>query len=433
MMDTGLNPTLGFIEFERRVLSSDALDAFGFTIVNDLISVMAYRQAVFWRPDKGVVAISGVVQVNPQSPFALYLAGVFKAIAKKPREPGPLDAKDLPKDLAEQWDEWLPGAVFVVPLATGIVLISRQEPFTAADEAILGRLQLTLSVTERALGRRLVPQNAAHRRRRLLMVAIVAAIALVMLLPIRDSVLAPAEMVARNPSIVRSPMDGVIEEVFVEPNELVSKDQPLFSLDLTTLVGKLEIARQEQATSEAQYREMAQAQLFDPKAKVQVALLKAKVSEKAATVTYLDSLITQGRVLAPREGVAVFDDPTNWIGRPVSIGEKVMQVAATTDTEIEAWVALGDIGMVKVGAPLRLFLNTDPMHPLAADITTVAYEAVGRPDGSLMYRIRARMNNDAPPVRIGLKGVARINGDSIALGWWLLRKPVAFFRQRTGL
>ncbi len=428
------NPLLGFVEFERRVMSAKALDEFGFIAVNDLRRLISYRQAIYWRHDKGIMAISGVVEIASQSPYILFLHDFFKVLPIRERaEVTPISPGSLPKKLADQWGEWFAANLYLLPLSTGTLLLSRSEALSDAEKVILEQVRLPLSVTEKALGRRHYPMAVGQGKRRWKWLAACAAIALLFAIPIRDSVLASSVMVARKPAVIRSPMEGVIDEILVEPNEAVKKDEPLFSLDLTNLSGKLAVALQEQATAEAQYKEMAQAQLFDAKAKVQVALLKAKVSEKAATVDYLRNLIAKGRVLAPQDGVAVFDDATDWIGRPVRVGEKVMQLAEPLDTEIESWVDLADIGTVRTGAPLSLFLNTDPLNPLKAEVTTVAYEATPRADGSMQYRIRAKAQEGQPSQRMGLKGVARISGDHIALGWWLLRKPVIFIRQRTGL
>lgn len=43
-----------------------------------------------------------------------------------------------------------------------------------------------------------------------------------------------------------------------------------------------------------------------------------------------------------RDGIALFDDPTEWIGKPVTTGERIMRVAAPEDVEVEAWLPVGD-------------------------------------------------------------------------------------------
>jgi multidrug efflux pump subunit AcrA (membrane-fusion protein) len=48
------------------------------------------------------------------------------------------------------------------------------------------------------------------------------------------STLAPAKIVAKDPLIVNAPIDGVIAEILVLPNTVVSEGQVLFKYEDTT-------------------------------------------------------------------------------------------------------------------------------------------------------------------------------------------------------
>lgn len=228
------------------------------------------------------------------------------------------------------------------------------------------------------------------------------------------------------------PLDGVVDKVLVRPNDAVTEGQILFALDATTISGRLDVARQTQATAEAEYRQAAQAMVFDAKAKAQVAILAGKAEEKAAEVRLLENQLARIEAKAPRPGIAVFDDAADWIGRPVVVGEKVMAVADETDTEIEAWVSVVDVGEVRVDGTLTFFLNTDPLSPVKAKVRSVAYEANARPDSTIAHRVRASLTSPQKP-RLGLKGTARIDGDTVPLVWWFFRRPLATIRQFVGV
>ena len=75
---------------------------------------------------------------------------------------------------------------------------------------------------------------------------------------------------------------------------------------------------------------------------------------------------------------------------------------------------------------------TDPLEPLTATLRYVAHEAVERPDGHSAYRVRATLDAGQQP-RVGLKGTARLEGESVALGYWILRRPLAALRAWAGL
>jgi hypothetical protein len=130
--------------------------------------------------------------------------------------------------------------------------------------------------------------------------------------------------------------------------------------------------------------------------------------------------------------VVLFDDPSEWMGRPVNTGERIMRIAAPGDVEIEAWLPLGDAINLPVGAPLTLYLAANPFDPVAAKVRYLAYEAQARPDGSYAYRVRATLDNPARQ-RVGLRGTAKLSGSWTPMAYWMLRRPLAVIRQALGL
>jgi hypothetical protein len=112
----------------------------------------------------------------------------------------------------------------------------------------------------------------------------------------------------------------------------------------------------------------------------------------------------------------------------VQTGERIMQVAAADDVEIEAWVPIGDAIPLAEQAPLHLYLAASPLTPLTGTLRYMSHRAAPRPDGSYAYRVRARLDAVAGQ-RIGLKGTAKLAGERVPLIYWILRRPLASIRQ----
>jgi multidrug resistance efflux pump len=423
------------LDLEGQVLAAGTRQEVAFCAVNLSHALAPYRQAMLWSAKRGIEAVSGLALPESNAPFMLWSEQVFRALAKGHDAMADISASDLPAELAEQWDEWLPAHGLFLPLAGGALLFARDEPWDEGGRMLLKRLTEGVRAALRGFERPspfaglLFPRVSPRRKH----AAIAAAVVLAAAFPVTGSVLAPAEMVPAGPAVVRSPLEGVVDRIHVKPNDAVTEGQPLFDLDTTQIAGKLQVVRQQYATADAEHRQVQLAQFNDPKMKAQVAILAGKAEEKAAEVKWLESQLDRVHVKAPRAGIAVFDDPSEWIGRPVAVGEKVIQVAAETDTDVEAWVAVPDVGEVKPGAKLTLFLNTRPLSPVRAVVRTVAYEAVARPDGTIAHRLRATVAEGGDKPRLGLKGTSRIDGDTVPLVWWLFRKPLAAVRQFVGV
>lgn len=254
-----------------------------------------------------------------------------------------------------------------------------------------------------------------------------------MFLPVRLTVLAPAELVPEKPYVVRVPIDGVIDEFFITPNQKVQPGQSLFRLDLTSLLSRLQIAQQELNVASTEHKQTAIQSLTDLKSRSLLISQEGKVSEKKLEADYLKTLVEKAQISSKREGIAIFDDPSSWIGKPVAAGEKIMLIATETDMEIEAWLALNEIIPLKNGSTVSLFLNSAPLHPITGNIRYLGHEPIQRPDGSFAYRLRASIQGQPASARIGFRGTAKISGDFVPLSYWILRKPFATARQFFGL
>jgi hypothetical protein len=262
----------------------------------------------------------------------------------------------------------------------------------------------------------------------LISIAVLAAL----LFPVRTTVLAPGELVPARPAVIRSALEGVIGSFAVAPNQVVKKGDLLFAFDEALIRTRLEVARQAMATAEAEYRQTTQQALSDMRSKSQLALLTGKIEEKRAEVEYLEQQLGRAQVLSPQAGIALVDDPTEWIGRPVSVGERIMRVAAANDKEVEAWVAVGDAIPLDGDASVALFLNSSPLSPVHAKLRYMSHEAQQRPDGSFAYRVRAELEGSTEH-RVGLKGTAKLYGPRVPFVYWLLRRPLATIRSTLGI
>jgi hypothetical protein len=455
-----VNPLLTLIELAQRARAAASANELAFLAVNDSRALAPYRQAALWLGSGGVHTLSGVVAVEANAPYAQWIDQLCRALAAAHKDGAPLavDAAQLPPAVAAAWDEWLPKAATWLPLPAldsapdatrqalepAGLLLAGDLPLSPEQQALLAewmdiwqhawraahppaRWSLArMPARLRAWWRGGAQPDQGRRLRRRLVVGL--AVLAVLLFPVRLTVLAPGELVPANPATIRAPLDGVIADFAVRPNQVVAAGQPLFSFDQAPIGSRLDVAREGLATAQAEYRQAAQMMLNDPRAKGQLAALLGKMAEKQAQASFLEGQAQRSRVLAPLAGIALFDDPSEWIGRPVQTGERIMQVAAPTDVEIEAWVPIGDAIPLAEQAPLNLYLAASPLTPLSGTLRYMSHRATPRPDGSYAYRVRAKLDAAAGQ-RIGLKGTAKLAGERVPLIYWILRRPLASIRQ----
>jgi HlyD family secretion protein len=472
------------LELGRKARHAQGQAELDFLLVNETTQLVPYRQSVLWLAGSGVEALSGLVQPEANAPYTLWVTQVAKYLTKgaadgdagDARQPRAFSAANLPQSLAQEWADWWPGQALWLPLPPALTTAedAPKPAHSSTTQALILLRDDFFSESELALLREWLDawwhaSVAWHRRRRKgwlnrwrrteirarqrfspylkgdgvtaararpfwlkpslwLAAAAVGAAAM----PVRLTVLAPGELVPRNPVILRAPMDGVVDVFHVKPNETVKKGQALYGFDEAVIQSKLDVANQAMATAATEYRQTLQQALGDPRVRPQLAVLAGRIQEKRAELSYLKDQLTRSRVLAPQDGVALFDDPSDWIGKPVSVGERIMRIAAMHDVEVEAWLPIGDAIPLGQGDAVELFLNANPLQPVAAQLRYMAHEAQQRPDGTWAYRIRATLDGPTDQ-RVGLKGTARLEGDTVPAIYWVLRRPIAAVRTQLGL
>lgn len=437
----GLTALLQLQKRARHVRSEQEL---GFLMVNDTFGLVRYRQALAWRRaargEGTVLAVSGLSSADADSPYARYACRLLSAHGD-PAAIRVLSTADLPVDLAAEWSDYLPAHGLWLPLTAlderhlGGLLLAREEPWTEADRVLLENLGDAYAHAWGALTKqqRRWHHDAARLKSLRTLAYGAVALAILSLFPIRLSALAPAEVIPQAPTVVRAPFDGVVDKFLVAPNQPVTEDQPLFQLDPVRLQNRLNVANAALEAADAEYRQTAQQAVFDEKAKAQLVVLQGKRDQAAAEVVYVQDLMKRVVVRAPRAGLAVFADVNDWIGKPVTQGERVLTVAEPKDVELEIKLPVADAIAMDVGDPVSLFLNIDPQHPLDATIRLAAYQPEVGPDGVAAYRLKATFDASQAPVRIGLQGTAKIYGQRTTLFYHLFRRPLAALRQRLGV
>ena len=439
------------VHLARRARESSDATELDFIVVNESHALAPYRQSALWLRDIGVTALSGVVAPEGNAPYVQWLRDVFRHLDKEPVDaPRVLDRAALPATLAADWDAWLPpqGLWLTLPAAGrfpgGALLLARDQPWSKGEAYLLEEWAATWSQA-RALKaadsgwlrfwQRFAGQTSGSRALRLPGWRSLALTALIAagFIPVHLTVLAPAELVPLNPAVIRAPLDGVVDQILVIPNQKVQVGDDLFEFDRANIQNRQQIALRALGTTQAEYRQKSQQALFDPISKSQLAVLQGHLAEKNTEVAYLRKLDRRGVVIAPRAGVALFDDPTEWIGRPVVTGERVMMVADEHAVEVEAWLSPADAIPLDPGAAVTLYLNADPLHPVRALLRYVGHEAMERPDGKYAYRVRATLEDAELSPRVGLKGTAKLNGGQVSLAYWALRRPLAGLRTWLGV
>ncbi|WP_392431359.1 efflux RND transporter periplasmic adaptor subunit [Yersinia sp. HM-2024] len=427
-----------FLDVERQARAAATSEELAYCIVNDSQPLFGFRHAALIINGR-VRAVTGVTQPAPHAPFVAFIERACTQLqaADKDRfkQCSVIEAIQLDEQSRSDWQTLSAPEALWLPLNDrqgkpfGAVWLAREQPWHNADRVLAEQLGDAFSHAWLALE----PQTARWRPRRTSWKIVVPLLLILacLFIPVRQSVLAPAEVVPYQGRVVAAPLDGVIQSFVVQPNQSVHQGDVLVRFDDTTLKAQADVAERALNVAEAEYRASSQRAFQDADSKARLDFLAAQVAQKRAERDYATALLGRAEIRADRDGIAVFADANRWAGKPVRTGERLMELADPMLATLRIELDVGDAIQLQQNAPITLFLDSDPLTPHAAQLERIAYESEQTPAGNLAYRLDGRLIN-APP-RIGLRGTAKLSGEYVPLAVYLFRRPLAVIRQAIGL
>jgi len=443
--DSGNAALLALLKIEAQAREAQTEAELVFLSANEMRKLTRARQVFVLREKSGlgftVEAVNSLDSVDRNSPMIRWIE---RMIARLKKADGVNDQRDfsLPAYCSESDEEtrtypfrefvWLPFKLKDDTVFGG-VLLAREQQWREADLVIANRLAATFSHAWAAITgtRRL---RSKGRTRKLLATAALACIVIAMAIPVPISALAPAEVVSARPFVVTAPIDGVIDEVFVNPNTHVRKGQPILKFVDVSLRNKLAVAESEIIVARSQLRRYSQSAFDDPDAKRELRTALSQLDLKIAEADFARQLLTKSIVTAQSSGVLVFNDKKEWIGKPVVVGEKIMEIADPREVRLKVELSVDDAIVVGKSGKVKVFLDSDPLNPLAAKVVRAAHQARKTTGDVLAYEIIARFPDSLKqPPRLGVRGTAQVYGENAPVFFYLFRRPLSALRQKLGL
>jgi hypothetical protein len=458
--DPMMQKVLMLVALHKQARHKLKLADLSFMMVNQTFNVVPYRHCAFWRWDGKAVTVeaaSGLVQIDPTGPYALWLKSVIaRLIREKSKEvvfslPGqpkpeetfvksyPITAADCAGLDQQNWPDWASSHAMLVTMK-GVdgdihsgLWFDREEAFGEMDTAFLDDICDSYAhVIQKLEGRSGAPakmlRNKGSWAKRFAILAILA-----MFLPVRMTVTAPAEVVPSDPRVVGVPFDGVIEKVMVKPNQPVQKGDLLVVMDQTALKNRSELVEQELDTAEQALTKTEREALKDPTKLTDLNLLKAQIRTKTQDKKYADELLTRAEIRAEADGIIVFPDANALRGKPVQTGEQIMLLADPGDTELLVRIPVDSMIELDTEVPVSFYLNVTPLVSQQATVETVSYQASMDHDGLMTYKMRAHFSENETAPRIGSTGTAKAYGEKTLFGINVLRRPLVTLRRHLGV
>lgn len=421
------NPALRLLQHEAEIRRQGTETELLFHLVNTVQHLVAHDQAMVLRRHAttgqlNVEVVSGLPMIDRSAPLIQEIEARFHRFDQE----GLLAQAHLaPPTL------WLPLKDREGRVNAGVAF-SRATPFSQGEVTLLARLADTYAHAWAALripSRGFTRGVLVNRKRVMIAAGLLVAVACI---PVRLSVMAPVEVIAADPFVVTSPIAGVVRSILVDPNTPVSAGQVLVQFEDLQPRNEMALAQQKLAVAQARDAKVAAASFKDATAAHDMATAQAELELARVSYNYALEVLQRTQVATPTAGVVVYTDKRDWEGRPVMVGEEILQVADPTKIAYRVDLPTGNSIPLEAGTDVKVYLDSSPLGGLQAKLQSISYTPRTQTGSAgTTYTVLAQATDGETP-RIGSRGTAQLYGGHVPLIVQVLRRPIAATRQFIG-
>ncbi len=427
------------IQLNFSVVSAPNRQALIFQIVNDTRELVAYDRALLFtlKPnDVKCEGLSGQSQLERSSPVVEHIKKIVGGLSDS-ETPQILDLEGkVPGGGKEVEGAGLPSVLWIpIPCEKGpplgLWLERWKGPIWTQEQAsVLSYLTQTYSV---AWSQHVHWWEGMMEFRALPLTVISVTLLLLTLVQVPLRVVAPCEVIPKDPYLVTAPLEGIIEEVIVDPGDPVAEGETLFVYDKRVPLQELKVAEKQVEIAQSQLDRVMTIGLGDSNSLNEAEVWRLELDKEEAQLELAQHQASQLDVTSPADGVAIFDNPDEWRGRPVRVGERVMVVSVPEQSKLRIWLPERDNVVIDPDKHVKIFLNIDPTSTYEAKLTYVSDFSVMTEKGVPSFSAEAEWVDAPEDIKLGLKGTSVLYGENVSIVYWIIRKPWAAFREFIGL
>jgi len=422
-----------------KAFSTKSRQSLIFLILNDTLQVVRYDRASIWEIDEkmkcSLLGISGESNADSKTSLAQQMKEIINQISKVDQ------AQILTQELIEPYVTghgqkntsvvWLPIKAGD-KLKLGLWLERWEGPKWQFDEIeILSFLMQNYGAAWEKFDNRFHFTLKPLKKPVYAVLAALFLLSFIIQVPLR--IVAPCEVIPINPILITSPLQGIIETIDIEPGQHVKKGDTLFEYDKKVPLDDLQVVVKQVNVIQAEIQRALGLSRKDPNSRAELGVLQQRLIKERKNLEAAQYKASKLVVTSPIDGVAIIQDPDEWRGNPVQVGEKVMMISDPDQNKVRIWIPEEDNVDLKPGSDVRVILNIHPNTTYHAILNYVALSVTMSESNIPSFLAEADWKKGNPSgVTLGLKGTAILYGENVSVFYWVLRKPWTYLRRSVG-
>jgi multidrug efflux pump subunit AcrA (membrane-fusion protein) len=222
---------------------------------------------------------------------------------------------------------------------------------------------------------------------------------------------AHAEVQGEVRRILSAPFDGYIKSQSARAGDIVHAGTVIAELQDNDLV----LDRLRHLSRSRQYKfELDKALAKRELAQINIA--QAQVDQADADIELADQMLARAQVKVPFDSIVVSGDLSQSVGRPVSRGDVLFEIAPLDRYRVTLVVPEADIRLVKTDQKGELLLSAFPDQTFQFELTSITPISHAS-DGVNGFEVIGNLTNLDNRIRPAMEGIAKINAGRRSMVW----------------
>jgi hypothetical protein len=211
--------------------------------------------------------------------------------------------------------------------------------------------------------------------------------------------------------VLSVPFDGYIRTQYLRAGQVAEEGQVLAEMqDNDLILDRLRHSAQRNQYQLELDRALAKRDL------AQANVTRAQIEQKDAEIELVDQMLARTQIKSPFSAVIVSGDLSQSVGKPVSRGDTLFELAPLDQYRVTLMVPELEIQSVKPGQRGEILLAALPERPFAFTLKTVTPVSHVQ-DGVNGFEVHAALLDTDARVRPGMEGVAKIEVGDRNIAW----------------
>ncbi len=274
-------------------------------------------------------------------------------------------------------------------------------------------------------------RDPGKRRKYWVLSAVLLLLAGVLLLPVRETATTDFTLKSSNITAAYAWFDGPIAQCLKQDQDFVKKGDVIAVYDIAPRRYQYEMALAALNEAKAEL-ELERQNAFSDEAKLgKVKLLQKRCEMLAIPVEEAKWYLDHSRILAPADGILALTDKRaeQLAGKAVRTGDKLFEILVPGSLSAEIPVNEQDSSILQGPFSVTLFLHTAPERAIESRIQEIANYPELTGQNTYCYMVRAALvGENTGDLRFGMRGIAKLAGKKVCLGYLLFKNLILYFR-----